>query len=103
MNFRRRIAAFCCSALWLGPNATAAAEPAQRPSDYYAEPASLPFDEEPIEKRQEAGWHWTEFRFTSLVYHGEPIRIHAIFAAPDLATADNKAPLIISTLAWNKN
>lgn len=67
------------------------------PPDYYAEPDNLPFDEDVIEKGTEAGWHWTEFRFTSLIYQGEPIRIRALFAIPDSASATNKVPLILAT------
>src|SRR5690242_1605902 len=50
------------------------------PSDYFAEPANLPYDEEVQAEKQETGWHWKEFRYTSLVYQGVPIRIHAIYA-----------------------
>lgn len=73
------------------------AAPAVVPADYFAEPADLPFDEEFIEAGQEDGWHWREFRYTSIVYQGEPIRIHAIYALPDGADAVHKVPGIIAT------
>ena len=64
---------------------------------YYAEPKDLPYDEEVQEQKQEDGWHWKEFRYTSLIYGGEPIRIHAVYAVPDGADATRKAPAILMT------
>jgi dienelactone hydrolase len=64
---------------------------------YYAEPTDLPYDEELQEEKQEDGWHWREFRYTSLLYGGEPIRIHAVYAAPDGADAAHKVPAILMT------
>ena len=70
---------------------------AQTLDEYFAEPANLPFDEEVQEQKQEDGWHWTEFRYTSLIYQGEPIRIHAIYAVPNDASATHKVPVILAT------
>jgi dienelactone hydrolase len=67
------------------------------PSDYFNEPAGLPFDEEIQEQKQETGWHWQEFRFTSQVYGGAPIRFHAVYGVPDSASAQQKAPGILMT------
>ncbi|MFA6292587.1 MAG: hypothetical protein WC637_12435, partial [Victivallales bacterium] len=64
---------------------------------YFAEPKDLPYDEEILEQKQETGWHWKEFRYTSLIYGGEPIRIHAVYAAPDAADAAHKVPAILMT------
>lgn len=70
---------------------------AQRPADYFAEPPHLPFNEEIQEEKQEDGWHWKEFRYTSLVFHGEAMRVHAVYAVPDAASPANKVPGIIMT------
>ncbi len=71
--------------------------PVEMPANYYAEPVGLPYDEEIIEQKQEAGWHWKEFRYTSLVFNGEAIRVHAVYAAPDTADKDHRAPGIVMT------
>jgi dienelactone hydrolase len=67
------------------------------PADYFAEPVGLPFDLQEIETKQEDGWHWREFRYTSIVYQGEAVRIHAIYAVPDGADAAHPVPAIIAT------
>ena len=67
------------------------------PPDYFAEPTDLPYDEEIQEQREEDGWHWTEFRYTSQVYQGEPIRFHAVYAVPDGADAAHKLPAVLMT------
>lgn len=64
---------------------------------YFAEPKDLPYDEEALAEKQEDGWHWRQFRYTSLVYGGEPIRIHAVYAAPDQANAAHPVPAILMT------
>lgn len=64
---------------------------------YFAEPKDLPYDEETLAEKQEDGWHWRQFRYTSLVYGGEPIRIHAVYAAPDKADAAHPVPAILMT------
>jgi dienelactone hydrolase len=76
---------FVCALAW-----------AWEPANYFDEP-KLPFDEEIQEQKQEAGWHWQEFRFTSQVYDGEPIRFHAVYGVPDAATAQQKVPGILMT------
>ncbi len=73
-----------------------AEEPAV-PADYFAEPADLPYDVQVIETKQEQGWRWTEFLYTSLVYKGQPVRVHAVYAVPDGVDAAHKAPAIIAT------
>jgi dienelactone hydrolase len=75
----------------------AGAEAPEMPADYYAEPANLPFDEQPIAKGQEAGWHWSEFLYTSIIYKDKPVRVHAIYCVPDGVDAAHKAPAIIAT------
>ena len=67
------------------------------PPGYFNEPANLPYDEEIQEQKQEAGWRWTEFRFTSQVYGGEPIRFHAVYGVPDSATPQQQVPGILMT------
>ena len=67
------------------------------PKDYFAEPANLPYDEEFQPEKQEDGWRWKEFRYTSLVYQGEPIRIHAVYALPAGTNAHQKLPAILMT------
>ena len=67
------------------------------PAGYYDEPQKLHYDEDVMQTKQEAGWHWQEFRYTSLVYGGEPIRVHAVYALPDAASATNKVPAVIMT------
>lgn len=64
---------------------------------YFAEPNDLPYDEETLAEKQVDGWHWRQFRYTSLVYGGEPIRIHAVYAAPDQADAAHPVPAILMT------
>ena len=64
---------------------------------YFAEPKDLPYDEETLAEKQEDGWHWRQFRYTSLVYGGEPIRIHAVYAVPDKADAAHPVPAILMT------
>ncbi len=66
-------------------------------SEYFAEPDKLPYDEDIMQQKQEKGWHWTEFRYTSIIYQGEPIKVHAVYAVPDAATADKKVPVILMT------
>ncbi|MHB9133021.1 MAG: alpha/beta hydrolase family protein [Armatimonadota bacterium] len=67
------------------------------PKDYFAEPDDLPFDMQILEQKQEAGWRWTEFLYTSIVYQGEPVRVHAVYALPDVADPARKLPAIIAT------
>jgi len=67
------------------------------PADYFAEPQDLPFDEDILEKGSEVGWHWTEFRITSLIHNGDSVNICALSDVPDQANAQNKAPLILAT------
>jgi len=86
--------------LVLVSRSTSLAEPSifpLMPADYFAEPQDLLFDENILEKGSEVGWHWTEFRFTSLIHNGDSIRVRAVFAVPDQANAQNKAPLILAT------
>lgn len=64
---------------------------------YFAEPKGLPYDEETLAEKQEDGWHWRQFRYTSLVYGGEPIRIHAVYAVPAEADAAHPVPAILMT------
>src|SRR4051812_17499957 len=64
---------------------------------YFAQPQGLPFDEKTLHEKQADGFHWTEFRYTSLMYDGAPIRVHAVYAQPDSATAQHKAPAILMT------
>lgn len=71
--------------------------PVEMPADYYAETPGLSYDEELIEAKQETGWHWKEFRYTSSVFDGEPTRVHAVYAAPDNADKDHRVPGIIMT------
>ncbi len=73
------------------------AEPPLMPVDYYAEPAGLPFAETIQQEKKETGWKWTEFRYTSIVYEGQPMRIHAVYAVPDSASATHKVPVIVMT------
>jgi cephalosporin-C deacetylase-like acetyl esterase len=72
-------------------------DPPPMPADYYLEPANLPFDEKTVQEGVEAGWRWTEFHYTSLIYGGQPIRIHAVYAIPDGASAQNKTPAVVMT------
>jgi cephalosporin-C deacetylase-like acetyl esterase len=67
------------------------------PADYFAEPADLPYDIQVIETKQEEGWRWTEFLYTSLIYKGQPVRVHAVYAVPDGVDAAHRAPAIIAT------
>ena len=71
-------------------------QPPWTPPDYFAEP-QIPFDEEIQEQKQEEGWHWTEFRYTSMVVQGEPTRVHAVYAVPDGADAGHRVPAILAT------
>ena len=64
---------------------------------YFAEPKDLPYDEETLAEKQEDGWRWKQFRYTSLIYGGEPIRIHAVYAVPDKANAAHPVPAILMT------
>ena len=76
---------------------TVPGDPTVPAADYFAEPVGLPFDEQVIETGQEKGWHWKEFRYTSILYQGEAVRIHAVYAWPDGADAAHKVPAIIAT------
>ena len=67
------------------------------PAGYYDEPVGLPYAETILQEKTEDGWKWTEFRYTSIVYHGEPMRIHAIYAVPLAAGTEAKVPLIVMT------
>ena len=67
------------------------------PADYYEEPVGLPFSETILQEKAEEGWKWMEFRYTSIVYGGQPIRIHAVYAVPDAANAKNKVPAVVMT------
>jgi len=67
------------------------------PANYFAEPQGLPFDEEVLKQQQEEGWHWKEFRFTSLIYGGEAIRIHAVYAVPDGTDKNHRVPGVLMT------
>jgi dienelactone hydrolase len=98
-----RVAAGVMTLAALGVPPVVAAEPPV-PADagteldaYFAEPGDLPYDEETLAEKQEDGWHWRQFRYTSLVYGGEPIRIHAVYAAPDGADAAHPVPAILMT------
>jgi cephalosporin-C deacetylase-like acetyl esterase len=66
-------------------------------SEYFVEPENQPYEEDILQQKQELGWHWTEFRYTSIVYQGEPIRVHAVYAVPDDAKVDKKVPAILMT------
>ncbi len=67
------------------------------PAGYYDEPANLPFAETVREVKVETGWKWMSFRYTSIVYGGQPMRIHAVYAVPDTASAIHKVPVIVMT------
>ncbi len=67
------------------------------PAGYYDEPENLPFAETVLEVKVETGWKWTSFRYTSIVHGGQPMRIHAVYAVPDTATAIHKVPVIVMT------
>ena len=82
---------------------TAAVSPAAEqalpaiPADYFAEPKDLPFDEEVLATKDEDGWRWKEFFYTSLRYQDQPIRVHALYAVPANASAQRKVPVIVAT------
>ena len=80
--FMKTLRFFCLLALLQFPLFLSCADETV-PADYFVEPANLPYNEEVQAEKQETDWHWKEFRYTSLVYQGVPIRIHAIYAAPD--------------------
>lgn len=87
------LAPFACAA----PTVVQPADLPAIPADYYAEPVGQPYDEEVIEEKQEKGWHWKEFRYTSMLNGGVPTRVHAVYAAPDIADAQHKVPAIVMT------
>jgi len=71
--------------------------PPPMPANYFAEPEGLPFAETIQQEKKETGWKWTEFRYTSIIYGGQPMRIHAVYAVPYSASAKNKVPAIVMT------
>ncbi|HEY3418534.1 MAG TPA: acetylxylan esterase, partial [Armatimonadota bacterium] len=86
------------SALSIAPPAHAQTpSPRQALDEYFAEPAGLPYDVTVVEKKQEDGWHWTEFNYTSIIYRDTPIRVHAVYAVPDTAGPAAKVPAILAT------
>lgn len=69
----------------------------EMPPGYFDEPNGLAFDEQVVTEKQEDGWRWKEFYYTSLIYQGQPIRVHALYAAPTSAGAERKVPAILAT------
>lgn len=67
------------------------------PAGYYDEPPGLPYAETIQQEKTEDGWKWTEFRYTSIIHNGEPMRIHAIYAVPLSAAKSEKVPAIVMT------
>lgn len=72
---------------------------------FWREPTveEVPFDEVVLNQGAGDGIRWQEFVYTSMKYAGQPIRVHAVYAAPADLADGNRRPGLVVTHGWFGN